>query len=471
MKKKLYAIIDIETTGGKARQNRITEIGIALHDGEKVVDTYETLINPEIPIPFYITRLTGITNDMVANAPKFFEVAKKIVEMTEGAIFVAHNVRFDYTFIKAEFARLGYAFTKKQLCTVRLARSAFPGLRSYSLGKLIKHFNIKVKDRHRAMADVMATVELFEKIMAKEENESTLNHMVNLGVKESLLPKNITLDRLHQLPETDGVYYFHDREGTVIYVGKSINIKKRVMEHFSKVTEKASALQKQVDDISFEETGSELIALLYESHLIKELKPSINRAQRAKHFPYMVHSYINEDGYRCFDICKNKVATRKRHHLVSEYPTASKAKGAIKRVMAMFELCPLYCNIESQSKPCFNYHIQMCLGACIEKESVEEYNERADQAMEVLNTVFEKDFFALVDGKTQTEKGVILVENGEYKGFGYVDTEDLNGNLEVLRDAINYYPAYPESTRIIRRFLNDNAKTKVIYFESSETIF
>ncbi len=469
MKKKIYTIIDIETTGGRANQNKITEIAIVKHDGEKIIDTFESLINPEVSIPFYITRLTGITNEMVKDAPKFYEIAKKIVEITEGCIFVAHNVRFDYGFIKAEFARLGYAFTRKQLCTVRLSRSAFPGLKSYALGKLIKHFKIKVKDRHRAMADTMATVEIFEKILAQESNKETLNDMVNLGVKESLLPKNITLDKLHALPESCGVYFFHDTESKVVYVGKSINIKKRVMEHFAKVTPKAEKLQKYVDDISYEITGSELIALLYESQLIKDLHPPINRAQRQMHFPYMVHTFLDNNGYRCFDICKNTAPKRKKFDMISQYPSINKAKSAIKRVMANHELCPYYCNIENQSKPCFNYHLKQCAGACIEKESSEAYNLRANLAMEDLKTVFDTNFFILDEGRNQEEYAVIMVENGAYRGFGYVDKADLNGNVEFLRDAIKHYPSYPESSRIIQRFLHEKSGTKIIPFASVDS--
>ncbi|HMR44937.1 MAG TPA: 3'-5' exonuclease, partial [Saprospiraceae bacterium] len=146
--KNLFAIIDVETTGGRANRDRITEIAIALHDGEKVVKTFESLINPECPIAYGITELTGITNDMVADAPRFYEVAKEIGQLTEGAVFVAHNVRFDYGFIREEFNRLGFTYSRRQLCTVRLSRQVFPGLQSYSLGNLIRHFKIRVNDRH-----------------------------------------------------------------------------------------------------------------------------------------------------------------------------------------------------------------------------------------------------------------------------------------------------------------------------------
>ncbi|MFZ1750838.1 MAG: 3'-5' exonuclease, partial [Saprospiraceae bacterium] len=158
MKQKIYAVVDIETTGGMAKRDRITEIAIVLYDGREIIDRYETLIQPDRSIPYEITRITGIDDAMVADAPRFYEVAKKVVEMTDNTIFVAHNVRFDYSFIKEEFATLGYTFTRRQLCTVVLSRKAFPGLKSYSLGNLIKHFDIKVQNRHRAMDDVLATV-------------------------------------------------------------------------------------------------------------------------------------------------------------------------------------------------------------------------------------------------------------------------------------------------------------------------
>ncbi|MFT5385949.1 MAG: DNA polymerase-3 subunit epsilon, partial [Saprospiraceae bacterium] len=231
-KKKIYAVVDIETTGGRAHADKITEIAVVRHDGENILDTYQTLVNPEMAIPYNITQITGITQDMVADAPKFFEVAKKVVEMTDDAIFVAHNVRFDYNFLQQEFRRLGYSFTKRQLCTVRLSRQAFPGLPSYSLGNLIKYFNIKVNDRHRAYDDAIASAKLLEMALNQDGSEDKISQLVDLGIKESQLPQNITLEKLHDLPEECGVYYFHDKAGDLVYIGKSINIKKRVMEHF-----------------------------------------------------------------------------------------------------------------------------------------------------------------------------------------------------------------------------------------------
>ncbi|MEZ4895099.1 MAG: exonuclease domain-containing protein [Saprospiraceae bacterium] len=238
----MYAIIDVETTGGTARWERITEIAIVLHDGEKVVDTFSSLLNPDRSIPWNITQLTGITDEMVSEAPHFYEVARQIVEMTEDCIFVAHNVNFDYSFVREEFARLGYDYTRKQLCTVRLARKVFPGLSSYSLSNLKKHFGIKAEKSHRALDDTLATTKLFELILAEQDGTGSLRQLVNQGVKEAKLPEGITLERLHAIPESCGVYYFHNKAGKVIYVGKSLNIKKRLFEHFADKTKKGERL-------------------------------------------------------------------------------------------------------------------------------------------------------------------------------------------------------------------------------------
>ena len=462
MKQKRYAIIDIETTGGKASRDKITEIAIVLHDGQQIIETYETLINPETYIPYGITQLTGITQDMVADAPKFFEVAKKIVEMTEGAVFVAHSVRFDYSFIREEFQRLGFTYTRKQLCTVRLSRKAFPDLRSYGLDNLIYELDLTIDKRHRAMGDAMATTELFEKILRGNDSEEKISDLVNLGIKEALLPKNLSLETIHALPETCGVYYFHDINGTVVYVGKSINIKKRVAEHFSKKTEKAARLQEKVDHISFEITGSELVALLLESHEIKRLKPIVNRAQRIQHFPFVIYHYTNEAGYLCFEMAKVKVKKRKTLQVVAQYPKLSRAKGHLSRMLNEYELCAKYCNLQAGNGACFNYHIKECHGACVEQESVEDYNERAYKALERMKMVFEEDFLIIDQGRTAEERAIVLVEAGNYKGFGYVQVEELNTSPQELKEQIKSYPGNPETTRLIQRYLSKDKAMAIL---------
>lgn len=461
-KSKEYAIVDIETTGGRAGRHRITEIGIVRFDGEKILDSYETLINPECNIPAGITELTGITQEMVQDAPKFHEVARKIVEMTDGAVFVAHNVRFDYEFIREEFRRLGYAYSRQKLCTVRLSRKVFPGLASYSLGKLIAHFGITVNARHRALADAMATTELLQMALGDGDNtQDEINTLVNMGIKETRLPKQLTMEQIQDLPEECGVYYFHDQQGNVVYVGKSTNIRKRIAQHFADTTSKGDEIRKQVADITYEETGSELVALLLESDEIKKLQPNINRAARAYRFSHAIHTYINDRGYRCFDVVRNTAQARKEMEIISEYPSITRAKGRLDYVRKQLELCSAFTHLFPTKSACFHYHLKQCRGACAGKEEVSAYNERADMATEYLRTVFDTDFLLIDQGRNINEKAIVLVRDGKYRGFCFME-EDEAHDLESIELALRKCQAYPDTARIIQGFLNEHPTVKMV---------
>jgi DNA polymerase III subunit epsilon len=459
-KEKRYAIIDIETTGGSAARERITEIAVVVHDGTKVIETFDTLVNPERSIPTYITQITGISDAMVADAPKFYEIAKKIVQLTEGAVFVAHNVRFDYGFVQEEFRRLGYTFSRQQLCTVKLSRVAFPGLRSYALGNLIQYFGIKVADRHRALADTLATVEIFEKILLKEENKTAATQMVNKGIRENALPEGISMQKLHDLPETCGIYYLHDKKGDVIYVGKSINIQKRIFEHFNDKTTKGDQFQKAVADISFEETGSELVALLLEDREIKRIKPRVNKAQRKTFFPYCVYTFTDERGFLRFHAVKNVALIRKKHVILQEFEKLNEAKHFLKNVAKRFELCEKLMEPVYTEGACFYHQIGQCQGACVGLESTESYNERANEARDRMNTQFESDFFIIDKGKSADEAAVILVENGHVRGFGYAHTE--GSTVEDFYEAVKIVPPSVDANRIVRLFLHQNKRARVV---------
>lgn len=281
----MYAIIDIETDGGSLKSSKITEIAIFLHDGEKVVDSFITLIDPESHIPPFITQLTGISNDMVVGAPKFYEVAKQIIEITKGAIFVAHSVNFDYTIIRNEFRKLGFDFTRDKLCTVKLSRKLIPLQPSYSLGKLADSLGIEINGRHRAGGDAEATVKLFEMLIALDNKKITTGN-IKPGDPKFDNP-NISAEQINTLPQDAGVYYFFNSDRDLIYVGKSKNIRKRVMTHMlNSQTNKGMAMRKEIADIDFEVTGSELVALLKESDEIKQKKPFFNSAQKQTYFQY-----------------------------------------------------------------------------------------------------------------------------------------------------------------------------------------
>ncbi|MFW5659683.1 MAG: exonuclease domain-containing protein, partial [Bacteroidota bacterium] len=294
----MYAIVDIETTGGRLNRDRITEIAIFRFDGKKVVDQYQTLINPELPIPRNITRLTGIDDQMVADAPKFYEVAKQIVEMTDDAIFVAHNVNFDYNFLKAEFKRFGFTYQRKRLCTVRLARRVLPGHASYSLGRICKDLKIKIKARHRAAGDAEATVQLLKKIILADE-EGVVDTFQKYGSREAILPPHLDKSVVDDLPDAPGVYYFHDDQGKIMYVGKAVDIRARILSHFQPnlSSRKALRMKLQIHDISYQLTGNDLVAQLLESHEIKSLKPRFNVSQKRSRNVFGIFGHEDDAGY------------------------------------------------------------------------------------------------------------------------------------------------------------------------------
>ncbi|MEN8886431.1 MAG: exonuclease domain-containing protein, partial [Winogradskyella sp.] len=273
----LYTIIDVETTG---KTNRMTEISVFKFDGKTVVDEFTSLINPNSFIPAHITALTGIDNETVANAPYFEDVAQDVLNITEDTVFVAHNVNFDFNVISGEFKRLGIDFNRKKLCTVRLSRKLLPGHRSYSLGKLCKDLDINLVDRHRARGDAEATTILFELLLQQPNASDVFKDFLNKNSREATLPPNLPKATFEALPSSAGIYYFKNKKGKVIYVGKAKDIKKRVLSHFYSKTKKAQDMVRETGDIDFEISGSELVALLMEDAAIKHHFPIYNKAAK-----------------------------------------------------------------------------------------------------------------------------------------------------------------------------------------------
>ena len=243
----MYAIVDIETTGGKFNEEGITEIAIYRHDGYQIVDQFISLVNPERPIQAFVVSLTGINNSMLRQAPKFYEVAKRIVEMTQDAVLVAHNAQFDYRVLRTEFDRLGYDFERKTLCTVELSKKLLPGHASYSLGKLVRALGIPISDRHRAQGDALATVKLFQMLIDRDIEKSIVQSSIRIDPKKQIEPKLLAL--IEQAPSEIGVYYLRNQEGKLIYIGKSKNIKKRLTQHFTGQDRKSKKLQLETADV------------------------------------------------------------------------------------------------------------------------------------------------------------------------------------------------------------------------------
>ncbi|HAD14095.1 MAG TPA: DNA polymerase III subunit epsilon, partial [Saprospirales bacterium] len=405
-----------------------------------------------------ITQLTGITDQMVARAPKFFEVAKKIVQMTEGKIFVAHNASFDYSFVREEFQRLGYDFQRRQLCTVRLARKVFPGLPSYSLSNLKKHFQIHADKSHRALDDTLATTRLFELILAEQDGRGQIRTLVNHGVKETKLPSAITLDKLHDVPEQCGVYYFHNANGDVIYVGKSLNIRKRLFEHFADQTPKGEKLRAGVADISWEVTGSELVALLNESAEIKRLLPPVNRAQRNRQYTGAIYAYSDLNGYRCLIFGKNTAKNAKNLELIAEFPKPDNARNQLQALVYQHELCHRLTHLDTSEQACFHFKIKKCHGACVGDEPAESYNERVEAAIQQISRKLVGNFFFVEKARSETEVAIIGVKDGRYLGYCFIDTEQGDQPVSHLLESLKQTFSDPDARRIILNYVEKRPK-------------
>ena len=294
----MYAIVDIETTGGYAENHRMTEIAIYHHDGMQITDVFQTLINPGRRVPYFITGLTGITTDMVREAPSFSDIAEEIHGWLKDRVFVAHNAHFDYSFLKKEFEDAGIHWSTRKLCTVRLGRKIIPGLDSYSLGRLAESLGIKIPDRHRAAGDAAATAKIFD-LLLKRDMEGVIEKALKRNSGETILPPNLSKEEFDRLPAKTGVYYFHDAHGNIIYVGKANNIKKRIAGHFTGDAREwnRSNIRNEIHHISYELTGNELIALILESQEIRKRWPKYNLAQKYRVEEWGIFDYEDQNGY------------------------------------------------------------------------------------------------------------------------------------------------------------------------------
>jgi len=455
----LYAILDIETTGGKYNEEGITEIAIYKYDGHQIVDQFISLINPEREIQPFVVNLTGINSSMLRNAPKFYEVAKRIVEITEDCILVAHNAQFDYRILVTEFKRLGFDFVKETLCTVELAKNLIPNQTSYSLGKLVRSLGIPVTDRHRASGDAIATVKLFKMLLDKDSSKKIIQESIRLSPKLQLEPRHI--DIIEQLPTATGVYYIHKSDGEIIYIGKSNNIKKRINLHFTNTNQKSKKIQLQATAVTYEATGSELVALLKESEEIKRNKPIYNRALRRTIFTHALYSFVDEKNYINFKI--DKVDGRKKP--ITTFSNRDSAKSFILKAIEDYRLCQKLTGIYKTKSSCFKYDIKECNGACIGKESVEDYNKRAEDLIKK-NSYKNKNMVIIDKGRDIDERSAIYVENGVFKGIGFFNLNYQINNMDVLESFITPMENNRDTQHIIQSYMRRNKRLKVIQLNS-----
>lgn len=430
----MYAIVDIETTGGYAQANGITEISIHVFDGKQVVEKFETLINPRQPIPYYIQSMTGITDEMVSKAPPFEDVAEDVFRILHDKVFVAHNVNFDYSFVKSHLAASHFNLNTRKLCTVRLSRKIFPGFPSYSLGNLCHSLDIKIQNRHRAGGDSEATTHVF-RLLLENDRENVIEKSLARSSKEQVLPPNVPKEHFEQLPYTPGVYYFHNEKGRIIYVGKAKNIRYRINGHFSN---NSQSRQKQnflrhTHAISYQSCATELMAQILESTEIKKLWPAFNYSQKNAEQVYGIFLYEDQNGYTRLAIEK----TRKQLKAVHTFHYLTDGHAVLRKLIREYRLCPKLCFLQTDTGACDGIHGEYCLGACELKELPESYNARVQEAVASLSG---QPSFAIIDeGLHADEKSCILVLDGMFYGMGYIASDIQITAIDTLRDMITPY--------------------------------
>ena len=456
----MYAIVDIETTGGSAQFEKITEIAIYQHNGIEITGEFISLVNPERNIPYFITNLTGITSEMVEDAPRFFEIAKKIIEMTEGRTFVAHNARFDYSFIRQEYKSLGFNFKRSILDTVALSRKLLPGHSSYSLGNICKDLNININGRHRAGGDALATARLLEILITKDTELNERGSSLLKNARVSKLNPKLDLAKIETIPEEPGIYYFYNENGDLIYIGKSRNLQQRISTHLSNnTTNRAMEMRDIIADIDWEITGSELIALLKESYEIKRSKPVYNRAQRRTSFQWGIFNYYDNNGYLNY----RYGPVNDEEMPVSVFASKDKAKSKLNSFIETFGLCQKLTGLYDTEGPCFHYHVGLCKGACIGKESTEEYNLRAVKAMEEFSFT-KRNFFIIDKGRDIEERCAVKIINGKFTGWGYFNINDMGFGLSAVHECITPSADNRDIQVILKSYLKSNKVEKIIEF-------
>jgi DNA polymerase-3 subunit epsilon len=449
----VYCIVDIETTGNGIRGNKITEISIFKYDHGRITEEFTSLVNPGCDIPPFITGLTGIDNHTVRDAPFIEQIADDILSITEGCVFVAHSVNFDYHVIKNELGELGIPFVRKKLCTVRLARAVFPGYRSYSLGKLCSSLGIPLENRHRARGDARATVILLERILGTPGIEKVLGRFLSTRSQEATLPPSLPKNQYDNLPQKPGVYYFKNAKGEVIYTGKANNIKKRVLGHFYDRSEKEVHMCRDTQNIDFDLSGSEFLALLMESHAIKKLFPLYNRAQKRKIQGYSIFSYEDREGI--LHLAFSRVGGVPRP-LLTLYSLAE-CREYLEQLCARFTLCPKYCHLQEGVTSCDHFRLGPCSGICRGLEEVQAYNSKVEHAVAFLKEARE-NFIIKEKGRHPEEDALVVIKDGLYCGYGFIPKDVQMTSMEDILAFVVPQQETLETRRLIHSYVVKNSE-------------
>jgi DNA polymerase-3 subunit epsilon len=432
-----YAIVDIETTGGFPSQHGITEIGIVLHNGTEIEGKYETLVNPHQPIPPFVANMTGISDAMVAVAPSFEVVAPYIYNLLKDRVFVAHNVNFDYSFVKHHLQEAGFHLQTPKLCTIRLSRKVFPGFRKYGLGHLCRELGIEIENRHRAAGDALATTKVLDMVL-RNNGGMLIREMLKKENKDQLLPANLPEKFVKDLPAEPGVYYFHDAKGKVIYVGKAKNLKKRVVSHFTglDISQKRQDFLRSIYSIKHVVCPTEFIACLLESVEIKRLWPIHNKSQKRYEQLWGIYLFEDSKGYHRLAIDKK----RKYSTPVASFALLVDAHRMLWKLVKEFELHPVLCFLDNTGAK--------------ELPEIKTYNQSVINALGWMAA--QKETFLIRD-----KEGCVLVEEGKFYGMGQLSMDADISALEIVKAQLTEYPENEVIRSMIRNYA-DRYPAKVV---------
>ena len=453
----MYAILDIETTGGKYDEEGITEIAIYRHDGETITDQFSSLVNPQIEIQPFVQKLTGISGKMLQNAPKFYEIAKRVVQITEDCVIVAHNAAFDYRILQTEFRRLGFAFERKSLCTVSLSQLLLPDQPAYSLGKLVRNLGIPFSDQHRAQGDAKVTVKLFELLLEKDLHKNILKAHISSEHPNKVPPK--FLEVIDGLPSEMGVYYIHNSKNEIIYIGKSNNIKKRILNHLTGKSKKARVIQNEIHKVTFALTGGELVSLLKEQNEIKTNAPKLNKAMKYRIFPMGIRL---DDSVEYQELIVEQI--KKEHTYFSVYKNSKSAKSAIFNWTENYGICLKKTSLSNKTGTCFLHEVNKCDGACTGKETPDSYRKKIKLLLADFEYPF-SDFIITSKGRKLGESSFIYIKGNVFLGYGYYELNHQIKNDKQIMSRLISMEDNPDVQKLIRSFLSRKKYNKLIPLE------
>lgn len=450
----MYAVLDIEATGGQMGEEDIIEIAVYRFNGRDITDQLISMVKPDRAIDPFVQRLTGITGKMVRTAPKFHEIAKRIIEITEGATLVGHNVDFDYRMLRQEFKKFGYVYQRETIDTVQLSEKYFPESNSHSLGKLCKELGIPTSNRHRASGDALATLELFKLIIEKDSLKDIAKKGIDLGNSN----KN-EKSGFKGLPNTAGVFYIFNSEKEVVYLSSANNIAQSARRIINSKSELSQRLRPFSDNIKFEITSTELIARLKELNELRKLKPKYySKKSVFSHFIVLQKTR----NYKTLIIQKAEKATGRP---VLDFQNPKDARETLTLLTKEYNLCPKLNRLTAAGLKCFSYEIGECKGACEGKESPEDYNARMDLLLEKIN-LKNKNFLLIDKGRAINEKSFIWVKDTYCIGFGYFEFHTQIKDEKTIRERMTVLAKHQDFTRLLKPYLIKEKYRELIFLDS-----